>query len=231
MAAVVALAAIAAILAAAFSLGGFGVPTDSSPQVINRASVPFGLLSKTAPNPSAQAVRNHRNLHPVALWFIGPNGRLAPLAALSPPPVTLFSQLNQLLAGPGSASLDLQNLNLDLQTAIPAGTQVLAAKVSGNVATVDLSPEIETASGEPLIQAFAQLTYTATTGSSCPGPTREIPVRVPSMTTPSAHKAPSTPCADKVVFEVDGQRQEVPTATSAQTSQPITRSDYSSLSP
>jgi hypothetical protein len=70
MAAVVALAAIAAILAAAFSLGGFGVPTDASPQAINAASVPFGLLSKTAPNPASPDLRNHRNLYPIYLWFI-----------------------------------------------------------------------------------------------------------------------------------------------------------------
>jgi hypothetical protein len=32
-----------------------------------------------------------------------------------------------------------------------------------------------------------------------------------------------------VVFEVDGQPQQVPIETGAQTSKPLTRSDYSSL--
>jgi hypothetical protein len=230
LAAVVALAAVGAVLATALSLGGFGVPTDSYPQAINPNAVPFGLLSRSSPPTPPTTATGHKPPkleNPVLLWFVGPNGHLVPVAAQTTPPVLLESVLTRLLAGPGALPAGSP---ADLQTAIPAGTVVLSAKVSDGLATIDLSPDIENASGEPLIQAFAQLVFTSATATTCPSTTkraRELPKSPP---TTSSRNGPTTlQCADRVLFDVEGQPQQVPTPTGAQTSKPLTVSDYSSL--
>ncbi len=231
LAAVVAIAAVGAVLATALTLGGFGVPTDAYPQAINPNAVPFGLLSRSSPPASPTTATGHKPPkleNPVLLWFVGPNGHLVPVAAQTTPPVVLESVLTRLLAGPAALPAGSP---ADLQTAIPAGTVVLSAKVSDGLATIDLTPAIENASGEPLIQAFAQLVLTATaTATTCPAttkPAKELPKSPP---TTASHSGPTTlQCADRVLFEVDGQPQQVPTATGAQTSKPLTVSDYSSL--
>lgn len=229
LAAVVALATVIAVLIAGLSLGGFGVPTDRTPRMISSNAVPFGLLDRTSPSPSTPSKNKVRpSESSVLLYFVGPQGYLAPVPALINRPVTLTSQLNELLNGPGSPALSAP---ADIQTAIPAGTLILSAKVVGGLATVDVTPEIESASGEQLIQAFAQLVFTATTAPTCPSEQRKLKLPDATTTTTSPPGAFATlPCADRVVFQVDGQSQEVPTDTGAQTSKPVSRSDYSSLS-
>jgi hypothetical protein len=227
----VALTAVGAVLATGLSLGGFGVPTDQFPQAINPSAVPFGLLSRSSPPtvPTTEAGHKPKLENPVLLWFIGPNGRLVPVAAQTTPPVLLESVLTRLLAGPGALPAGSP---ADLQSAIPAGTVVISAKVSDGLATIDLSPDIESASGEPLIQAFAQLVFTSATATTCPATTKTVKAKsLPKETqTTTSRSGPTTlQCADRVLFEVDGQPQQVPTSTGAQTSKPLTVSDYSSL--
>src|ERR1700729_1837307 len=59
LAAVVALAAVGAVLAAALSLGGFGIPTDATPHAINPSDVPFGLLGHESPNTATTTTPPH----------------------------------------------------------------------------------------------------------------------------------------------------------------------------
>ncbi len=231
LAAAVALAAVGAVLATGLSLGGFGVPTDSNPQTISPGAVPFGLLSRSSPPtlPATSPGKNPKLEKLVDLWFIGPNGRLVPVPAQTTPPVFLESVLTRLLAGPGALPAGSP---ADLQTAIPAGTVVLSAKVSDGLATIDLSSEIENVSGEPLIQAVAQLVFTASTSTTCPAAAKPGKVKQrPEVTTTTAPRSGTSTlqCADRFLFEVEGQPQQVPTATGVQTSRPLTLSDYSSL--
>jgi hypothetical protein len=227
LAAVVALGAVGAVLAAGLSLGGFGVPTDSSPRVINPKDVPFGLLGKESPT-SVTATAPHPHFsQPEILWFIGTDGKLAPAAAAVANPVSIASILDALLAGPSSTA-SVQT------TEIPTGTQLLSARVSAGLVTIDLSSDIEEASGEPLIQAFAQLVFTATP-DSCPVPPPKNRQKsrspLPPTTTTSTPKGQTPlPCTDRVLFEVNGTRLQVPIENGAQTGRPITRADYASLS-
>jgi hypothetical protein len=228
VAAVVAVVAVGAVLTAALSLGGFGVPIQSAPRTINPKDVPFGLLGQVSPSTVTTTAAPHHFSQPEILWFIDSDGRLEPEAASVPTPVSIESILDALLKGPSSTA--------NLQTAIPAGAQVLSARVSAGLVTVDLSSQIEGVSGEPLIQAFAQLVYTATP-ISCPAapPKRKLKTTLvvqptTTTTTTAAKSTLAPPCADKVSFEVGGQPLPVPIATGAQTSRPVTRADYSSLS-
>jgi Sporulation and spore germination len=225
LAAVVALGAVAAVLAAGLSLGGFGVPTDSAPHAINPNDVPFGLLGHESPSTVITTVPHHSS-QPEILWFIDSNGHLFATAVNIATPVSIASILDALMNGP---------ITGNLQSQIPPGTQVLSVGVSNGLATIDLTSGIENASGEPLIQAIAQLVFTATP-VSCPAPLKQPKSKGGSKPPSTTTTIPTTgnrlgvpPCTDRVLFEVDGQRLGVPIATGAQTARPITRADYSSL--
>ncbi len=69
-AAAVAIAAVVAVLATGLSLGGFGIPTDSSPQVIRPGAVPFGLLSRTSPPIPPPVTIRKLHTEVVNLYFI-----------------------------------------------------------------------------------------------------------------------------------------------------------------
>jgi hypothetical protein len=224
LAAAVAIAAVGAVLATGLSLGGFGIPADSSPQLISSGAVPFGLLSRTSPPTAPPATARREHTASVYLYFVTQNGHLAPVYAEIPRPVTIQSELNELFNGPGSAQAGSA---ANLLTGIPAGTSVLSVTVANGLATLDLSPEIENAIGEELIQAFAQMVYTITWSTGCP---QKIDTRpLPPHTTTTAPYGIETPCVDKIIFQVDGVPQEVPIADGAQTDKPITRADYKSL--
>jgi spore germination protein GerM len=226
IAGIIALVAIGAILAAGLSLGGFGIPTDASPKIMSSGLVPTGLLS-TAPVPPSDTSHPRPATNPVVLYFIGPEGFLtqALVTSVSPPNgVTLSSQLQQLLNGPGA-------LAGQVQTDIPADTLLFSAKELNGIATINLSSEIENASGQQLIDALAQLVFTATTTTTCPSTTRvNLHLRTTTTILPKGSRPP-LPCVDKVIFEVDGVRQSVPTETGAETAQPLGRSAYASLFP
>jgi Sporulation and spore germination len=221
--ALVAIVAVGAVLTAAFSLGGFGVPTDSAPQQLSTGAVPYGLLNKTAPRPPVSDSNRKQHTEEVNVYFMGTNNRLKLVLVEIPLPVTLSSTLIALFNGPGSTQ---SGGPTGVQTAIPPGTQLLLASISSTVATVDLSPQIEDAVGEQVIQAFAQIVYTVTNSDKCPSK----PLAPTTSTTEKGSGAPR--CVDRVLFEIDGQPQQVPIAPSgAETSKPVTRADYRQLAP
>jgi hypothetical protein len=224
LAAVVALVAVGAVLAAALSLGGFGIPTDATPQAISPGDVPFGLLGHESPS-TATTAPPHNSAPPQFLYFINSLGQLRPAVVNLGIHVSIASILNALMNGPTSGNLE---------TEIPPGTQVLSARVSAGLVTVNLTSGIESASGESLIQAFAQIVFTATP-VACPANVKKSksknPSKLPPTTTTSEPKQNTTlPCTNRVLFEEDGLPLQVPLVTGAQTSRPITRADYSSLS-
>jgi hypothetical protein len=229
-AAAVAIGAVVAVLVTGLSLGGFGIPTDSSPQVISSGAVPFGLLSRTSPPVPPPVTIRKLHTEVVNLYFITQNGHLAQVLGEIPRPVTIQSELNELFNGPGSAQAGAHG-NLD--TSIPAGTSVLSATVTSGLATVDLSLDIENAIGVELIQAVAQMVYTITSPTACPPTQKKISPKPPlpaTTATTGPHGSVGPPCVDRVVFQVVGIPQQVPLADGAQTNQPITRNDYKSLS-
>jgi spore germination protein GerM len=207
------------------SLGGFGIPTDSSPQAINAGAVPFGLLSRTSPPTVPPVTVHNEHTESVDLYFINQgNGRLALVLADIPRPVTIESKLNYLFNGPGSTQAG--SPTDVLTSSIPDGTSVISASVSATgVATIDLSGEIDNAFGVQLVEAFAQMVFTVTSSRECQSPPHLEPT---TTTTPPGFGA--GPCVDKVLFQVDGQPQEVPIADGAATSEPLTRADYVSVS-
>jgi len=224
---VVALIAVGAVLTAAFTLGGFGVPTDASPQQISAGAIPYGLLNKTSPRQPVVNPNHKEHTEQVVVYFMGAsngqsNGHLKGVLALIQPPVSIAATLNALLSPPGTTGGEA-----GVQTAIPVGTQLLSSSLSASLATVNLSSQIFGAGGQQLIQAFAQIVYTVTNSDKCIPPSRQATTTTTSTPKPSV--APH--CVDRVLFEVGGQPLEVPIGSGAETSKPITRVDYRQLAP
>lgn len=171
-----------AVLAAA--LGACGVPVDSSPTALAKSGVPFGLLqpsppatTTTAPKPATVTVQ---------IFLLTVSNQLAPVTRDVPVPAALPTVMAALVDGPSNAEAAI-----GLQSAVPAGTQIISATISGGVATVDLGGTFGQLVGQAQIDAVAQIVFTATALSAVGG----------------------------VIFQLDGQPVAVPTASGAETAE------------
>jgi spore germination protein GerM len=142
---------------AALALAGCGVPVDRSPSALPRRGIPFGLLqpssraTTTTSTPSPVTV-------PVRIYLVGANGRLVGVTReLQTDQESPADVLGALVRGPSNAEVAA-----GLESAVPPQTVVLGASVgAGGVATVNLAGTFEQLVGQPLIQAVAQIVFTA----------------------------------------------------------------------
>jgi spore germination protein GerM len=166
---------------AACLVAGCGVPTQSAPQTIPRAQVPFHLLDPEAPTTTTTAPAPPFTV-PVLIYLVSSTGQnLVSSQRLVAPPAQLSAVLDALLAGPtaGEAALGTQ-------TAISSGVRVLGASVNDGVATVNFNSAFGEISGPQQILAVAQVVFTVTSQLSPEtGVTFEIggtPTNVPIAT-------------------------------------------------
>jgi len=160
---------------------GCGVPTQSAPQIIPRAQVPFHLLDPEAPTTTTTMPPPPFTV-PVLVYLVSSNGQnLVSSQRLVAPPAQLSAVLDALLAGPTAGELALGT-----QTAIGSGVRALGASVNGGVATVNFNSAFGDLSGPQQVLAVAQVVFTVT-GQLSPetGVTFEIdgtPTNVPIAT-------------------------------------------------
>lgn len=160
---------------------GCGVQPDASPR-----EVPVELqLGRDAVASAGEASGDSR------IYLVGPgDDRL--LRSVARDPQTGQSMIDVLLAGPNDAEVGYAS-------AIPAGLQLNARpRQLGTKLVVDVTPELLDLSGSGLVQALAQVVYTATELDG---------VR-------------------SVEIKVDGETQAWPTADLDTTSEPLTIYDY-----
>jgi spore germination protein GerM len=142
---------LAVVLTAA--LGGCGITTDDSPRPIPQGALPEQLiLPATTTTITVETVDR-------TLYFALADAES--LATLSVPvPATEGNPYRAAL----SALVATRPVQEDLNNQIPPDTAVLAADLdaASGVLTVNLSEEMEGIEGELLVQAFAQLVFTAT---------------------------------------------------------------------
>jgi spore germination protein GerM len=175
-------------------LVGCGVPTDDAPRAVATDEIPDALIaSPTTTTMVAVGVRgdlyfletrddrNILSLEQATLDDNQPRTALEALVAAVP-----------------------EDLPEGVLTLIPPETSILGTKIEDGILTVDLSSEFGSVSGEPRIQAVAQLVYTA--------------MRVPGP-------------VDGVLFTVDGELIAVPDADGSDIDGPADREDYSALVP
>ncbi len=182
--------AVTLLLAAA----SCGIPLQGSPQKVPDRQVPFGLAGGTTSTTSAQ----HPGQAIQEIFLVSSTMHLLIAKRVVAAPVDASSVLATLLAGPSNAEA-FSGITSD----IPAGTSIRSVHVSANTATVDLTDDFATATGQSQILAIAQIVYTVT--------------QVPGIL--------------QVSFELGGVATEVPSSDGTLLTRPVTRSDYSSLAP
>jgi spore germination protein GerM len=134
------------VAALAAGLTGCGVPLDSSPRVIDRATTTVpDATPTTAATPGAEEV---------GVYFLD-GDRLVRQGYPVEGEATLRQAIGFVLDEPAEGS------PASLRTAIPPGTSLRGLGVSDGVATIDLTSEINDVSGPTQKQAFAQLVFTA----------------------------------------------------------------------
>ena len=140
-------------LAAVGVLAACGLPTDDSPTEVE---VPSGVFPERDNHPAGETQSDvpGTSQHPV--YFLR-DGLVVELQRRLPAPVFLDAPLNDLLAGPTQA--EAEN---GLESAIPAGTEVVDVQLSrNNVVSIHLNEVFFEVEGAQRIRAVAQLVMTA----------------------------------------------------------------------
>jgi spore germination protein GerM len=184
----VALLATAVALAAAC-----GVPTDDAPRAVATAEIPEALVAAptTTTAPTSGVVAD--------LYFLRTEDGQA---LLTPEQTRIENQQTATVLETLVATVP-EDLPEGVNSAIPVETAVLNTDLRDGVLTVDLSENFATVSGDILIQAVAQIVYTAT----------------------------DLVGVDGVLVSVDGEPTTLPDDESSEITGPATRADYSALLP
>ena len=161
-----------ALALAALTLGGCNlVATSNEPVLINRSSVPFGLLNKTIPG-----TNNARVVfitQPV--YIVDATGHLAPSSRIVPSPPHLASVLRELVIGPTSIETFT-----GYTSALPSEMVILQATVHNKIGYIDLTNSLGSLPRDQEILAIGQLVFT----SYDVGATRGIKLLVAGVPTP-----------------------------------------------
>jgi spore germination protein GerM len=146
------LAFAAAAVAASACLTACSVPDQKTPEILG--GVQETIQPSAAPKPSTPSSSR------LIVYFVDSNSQLVSVARSDP-----YSGLNiaigELLAGPTSAEL-----GDGLSSAIPVGTKLIYASISGSTARLDFSNDLASISGHEQLLAFAQIVVTS---GSIPG--------------------------------------------------------------
>jgi spore germination protein GerM len=141
---------IVALVAALF-LAACGIPNDDGPRDIPAdAQGDLGLASEGNAGAAGGAAR---------IYLIG-SSTASKAAVLEPVArdvsVTATAVMETLFTGPNAAELSSQ-----MRSAIPVGTTLRSAVLRGGVLRVDASKELLQLSGDDLVDALAQIVFTA----------------------------------------------------------------------
>ena len=200
-----ALAVVAGLVAAAALAAGCGLPSDDTAHDIDPDAVPFDLLapaSTTVPETPQNGATQIVNL------FFQNDERLIAVPAEVPvgPAGTVFdpgASVTQLLAGTGGLGVPA-----GVRSAIPSGTELRSAEISGDTVTLDFSEELGGVESNGLVFAIAQIVYTA------------------------AGITPDRPDGTyEVVIQIDGDTITVPNDEGVELDRPVSPSDYATLRP
>jgi spore germination protein GerM len=150
--------AVAAVLAAAITFAGCGVPVDRSPAALPRNGIPFGLLRPSRPSTTTTSTPSPVQAT-VAIFLVTSSGHLVAVTREVPAAQeSLAAVLGTLVRGPTNTEAAA-----GLSSSVPAQTTILGAVIgTGGVATVNLGGTFGQLVGQAQIQAVAQIVFTAT---------------------------------------------------------------------
>ena len=164
-----------------------GVKTDDGPRDIPETEQ---LDLGSSSNSGAGAATGTSRIYLIGPDASGLGALLQPVARAAGTPTDLMEAL---LAGANGSELDQQ-----YRSAIPVGTQLRSASVTSSTMVVDLSDDILQLSGSDLVDALAQIVFTAT--------------EYPDVT--------------QVRVNVDGQPQQLPAGDGTLQSDPLDVYDF-----
>jgi len=176
------------VVTAGVLLGACGIAEDDSPRDVPTAQQQqLGILTDR----SAGAARGTGRIYLLAPTEVGQTPVLQAVARdVQGTPSDL---LEALLSGPNAAEIGRQ-----FRSAVPAGTTLLSDKLQGGVLVVDLSAEFLQSTGSDVVDALAQIVFTASEADTV----RSVRVLV------------------------DGQAQQWPTGNGELQAAPLTVYDY-----
>lgn len=195
------------LLGAALALAGAacGLPSDDTAHDLSPDDVPFDLLapsSTTAPDAPTGG-----DTQIVNLFFQNDERLIAVPAevAQSDDPAGFDPQVavTKLLRGTSGLGVPA-----GVRSAIPSGTRLLGAQISGDTVTLNLSDDLSGVEANGLVFAIAELVYTA------------------------AGITPDHPDGTyQVVVQIDGETITVPDDEGVELDRPVSPSDYPTLRP
>jgi len=176
------------VVTAGVLMGACGIAEDDSPRDVPTAQQQqLGILTDR----SAGAARGTGRIYLLAPTEVGQTPVLQAVARdVQGTPSDL---LEALLSGPNAAEIGRQ-----FRSAVPAGTTLLSDKLQGGVLVVDLSAEFLQSTGSDVVDALAQIVFTASEADTV----RSVRVLV------------------------DGQAQQWPTGNGELQAAPLTVYDY-----
>lgn len=180
-------------LGLALVMAACGLENDTAPRDVGPADAPERDVAVSSTQPSLGL--------PLRLYLlVAPAGRQAQVLqpvprVVEPTPAALFASL---VAGPTASDPD------GLRSAVPNDVTLIGSPtLRGGVVTLDLTTEIDTATGETLIEAMAQIVFTMT--------------ELPAIT--------------GVRLTVEGEQREWPTGDGSLTRAALTEFDFPELNP
>lgn len=177
----------ATLLAAAVALSSCGVGDQKTPVEISGEHIP------APPSTVAGATRNVGRR--VRVYLVANSDKLIP-AVRSDPVGDVGAAVRDLLAGPSRSEVAA-----GITSAVPDGTKLISAQLSGGTARLDFSEPLTSLTGHEELLAFAQIVATA-----C-----------------------ASPGVDQVVIYVAGQPVNAPEPNGTLAQGPVTAADYDSL--
>jgi len=142
----VVVAALAALCA------GCGVGTQSNARLLDKQSIPYGLLSPDSTTTSTVAVPAAQ----VTVYFESSKGLVAVKRSISAG-ATVKAALSELTKGPTAAEA-----SNGLQSPISTVTPLTVKRIQNGIVSIDLPSSFASLGGQDQIIAAAQLVYTAT---------------------------------------------------------------------
>lgn len=179
---------VAVMTLLALASGACGVRAQDTPQRLGESA------GVELPDPVASSV--DLASAPVEVFFVHDDRLVAVVRPVEP--VGVGAAVRVLLEGPTEAEAEA-----GLRSAVPVGTRLRRATLTGTTATVDLSASFADVSGENQVPAVAQLVFTAT----------------------------SVPGVERVAIAVEGEIIEVPRSDGTLTPGPLSRADFPGLPP
>jgi hypothetical protein len=128
------------------------VPTASSPGLIVRKQIPFGLLGSSIPG------TNNGHVHFITqpVYIVDATGHLAPSSRIVPSPPVLATVLRQLILGP----TQIEGF-AGYTSALPKSLILLSASIKNGLGYIDIATPLSELSRAVEILAVGQLVLTA----------------------------------------------------------------------